>query len=203
MEEITNLIQEAKNTIDEFERYIFKNHIEKYITVKEFTSQMYSRISYAESQIRLQSVDEDTKSKLESIINDSNSIKEAFQKGNNIEIIINDGHYTTQEVSNQTIPTKFDEFKPIESSAVKITDYDPERDGLSITEEMATPEIIEVPEPAVEMPKVDQLIETANNTPNFEEALDVAAIDAFLNESGIKENIGMQEETPTASQLKL
>lgn len=235
MEEITNLVQEAKDTIDEFERFIFENYHGKYITVKEFTKQMYSRIGYTESQMRLGSVDDDTKSKLESIKNEVTSIKEAFENGNNVEIIVDsEGHYTTQEIKEQTIPTKFDDFRPIESSAVKITDYNPEEEkdnlikfpednGDPLLEEMVSPTITSVTEPVtteesgpvIEMPHFEQekeqmmdttsemTEETPDAIPDFEQALDVAAIDAFLNESGIKENIGMPEDAPNASALKL
>lgn len=226
MEEITNLVQEAKNTIDEFERFIFENHHGKYITVREFTKRMFSRIGYTESQLRLGSVDEDTKDKLESIINDVTSIKEAFINGNNVEIIVDsEGHYTTQEIDEQTIPTKFDDFKPIESSAVKITDYNPEEEkenlfkfpednGDPLLEEMVSPITTEETVPVIEMPNYEQEKEqmmdtsgempegTPGDVPDFEQALDVAAIDAFLNESGIKENIGMPD-TPAEPALKL
>lgn len=233
MEEITNLVQEAKNTIDEFERFIFENHHGKYISVKEFTKRMFSRIGYTESQLRLGSVDEDTKDKLESIINDVTSIKEAFINGNNVEIIVDsEGHYTTQEIDEQTIPTKFDDFKPIKSSAVKITDYNPEEEKLTdipeegnpIMEEMVSPTVDTLTEPlleeaevpVIEIPSYEQEEKQASTSgemteqvpsdvpevPDFEQALDVAAIDAFLNESGIKENIGMPD-TPAEPALKL
>lgn len=236
MEEITNLVQEAKATIDEFERFIFENHHGKYISVKEFTKRMFSRIGYTESQLRLGSVDEDTKDKLESIINDVTSIKEAFINGNNVEIIVDsEGHYTTQEIDEQTIPTKFDDFKPIESSAVKITDYNPEEEkenlikfpednGNPLVEEMVSPTVDTLTEPlleeaevpVIEIPSYEQEEKQASTSsemteqvpsdvpgvPDFEQALDVAAIDAFLNESGIKENIGMPD-TPAEPALKL
>ena len=61
MENIKNLVTDAHNAVDEFEKYMFTNHLNIYIPAKECTEYMKARISTVESMLRINFVDEESK----------------------------------------------------------------------------------------------------------------------------------------------
>lgn len=192
MEEIANLIEEAKNSIDEFEKYMFSNHIEKYIAIKECSAYMKARVGKVESMARIDALDEEAQASLEQIISKSKEFIEAFKNGKNVTITVDDdGEFVAREVAEEEALTKFNDFKPIETSAVKIIDYEPENKAQET--ELTVPAIIDVPgteealvTPSSEMPVIKD--DTATTGANFTEALDVQALDAFLSETNNQQN---------------
>lgn len=197
MDNITNLVDVAKVAIDDFEKYMFTNYIGKYIMIKEFSNAMRSRVSHVESILRVDGVTNDNisdvKDKLDSVTNQLETIKKAFENGNNIELVIDEsGNYIAQEIGEQVSLTNFTDYQPIQTSAVKITDYNPD--------EIVTPVVIEgIPDTNMEstnniVREAEEIEMPISSSENFTEALDISAIDEFLNQSGIKENIGMPQE---------
>lgn len=197
MDNITNLVDVAKVAIDDFEKYMFTNYIGKYIMIKEFSNAMRSRVSHVESIVRVDGVTNDNisdvKDKLDSVTNQLETIKKAFENGNNIELVIDEsGNYIAQEIGEQVSLTNFTDYQPIQTSAVKITDYNPD--------EIVTPVVIEgIPDTNMEstnniVREAEEIEMPISSSENFTEALDISAIDEFLNQSGIKENIGMPQE---------
>lgn len=189
MENITNLVSQAKSAIEEFEKFMFTNHLEKYITTREFVSSMNAAISSAEALVRLDAVTEedakDMEEKLNSIITKVSSITASFTNGNNIGLHVNeDGEYVAEEISEQANLTSFTDYQPIESSAVKITDYEPESVPGDVTVEKTVEEEIPTPVTVEAAPLVQPVEESGEN---FSEALDIKAIDDFLNQN-VQEN---------------
>lgn len=217
MENVTNLIAEAQSAIEEFEKYMFTNHLEKYIQTKEFANNMSGKVSYVESMVRTGLRDDNLNEALERInyvINKVSSIRSAYESGKNISLIIDDnGEYVAEEVGTKEALTSFkDDYQPIDTSAVKITDYEGKKaDGeLEIpipAEEIVTPVVIEdivIPDvPSEEAGTIvsgPQVLDDTNGAAkeedkeNFSGALDIAAIDEFLNQ-GLEEekNTGIEE----------
>ncbi len=216
MDNITNLVEEAFTTIEEFEKFMYTNHLEKYITTKEFAASMLAKISYVESMTRIGAITEenlnDAIGHLNSVINKVAEIKAAFTNGHNIELIVDDdGNYVAKEIDEKETLTSFSDYQPIESSAVKITNYNPEVTPINqpLGEEIVTPIVIEdvkdgedvlnsgqnhatIPEilddtnvPAQETPKEE----------NFSDALDIKAIEDFINQGGVN---GIESQEPSS-----
>lgn len=102
MEEITNLINQANESINNLENFIFESKKEKYINLKSVTDYMDGQIEAAEMVVETlqgEGLDE-VKTKLNDIISKTNEIMDAFRSNNNIMVIVNEnGEITTKEVS--------------------------------------------------------------------------------------------------------
>lgn len=187
MENIKNLVTVAHNAVDEFEKYMFTNHLNIYIPAKECTEYMKARISTVESMLRINFVDEESKqqasAKLNSVIEQIKNIQTAFENGgDNLEIVPDpDKGYVVKEKTTQEVTTKFGEFNPIPSSAAKITDYDAIKNE-NVTE-LAIPPIIDDTVTSIPDPEIPPMIEPEDRD-SFEQAIDVAAIEAFLGNQG-------------------
>lgn len=194
MENITNLIAQAQNAIQEFEKYMYTNHLEKYITIKEFVSVMQSKISSVESMLRINAITNENvnevTNKLNSVISRVASIKTSFENGHNIELVVDEfGEYCAKEIESTGSLTNFTDYQPIESSAVKITNYSQEQD-MSL-ESIPVPVTVEEPKVTEEIPAFGQspMTESVQNgeSENFNDALDIQAINNFINQAGISE----------------
>lgn len=216
MDYITNLVKEAFTTIDEFEKFMYTNHLEKYITTKEFAESMLAKISYVESMTRIGAITEenlnDAVKHLNFVINKIAEIKAAFTNGHNIELIVDDeGNYVAKEIDEKEALTSFSDYQPIESSAVKITNYNPEVTPINqpLGEEIVTPIVIEDVKDGEEVLNSGQnqtaipqiLDDTQAPAPetqkkeNFSDALDIKAIEDFINQGGVN---GMESQEPNS-----
>ena len=166
---------------------MFTTHLNIYIPAKECTEYMKARISTVESMLRINFVDEESKqqasAKLNSVIEQIKNIQTAFENGgDNLEIIPDpDKGYVVKEKTAQEVTTKFGEFNPIPSSAAKITDYDAIKNE-NVTE-LAVPPIIDDTVTSIPDPEIPPMIEPEDRD-SFEQAIDVAAIEAFLGNQG-------------------
>lgn len=220
MDNITNLVEEAFAAIEEFEKFMYTNHLEKYITTKEFAASMLAKVSYVESMTRIGAVTEDNLNDvighLNSVKNKIAEIKAAFTNGHNIELVVDDeGNYVAKEIDLKEALTSFSDYQPIESSAVKITDYNQEATSnispviQPLGEEIDTPIVIEdIKDESAEVinngqsettiPQILDDTEAASpKTPkgeNFSDALDIKAIDDFINQGGVN---GMEAQEPS------
>ncbi len=167
MEEITNLIENARASIENLESYLFNHKREKYLVAKSVTDYLKSEIEGFEALGKVDSSEEfinDTRSELSNIISKINAYNTAFQNGDEITINIDDflgedddDEENLLEDPNPTIENQTNEFPQIV-------------EGPQInTEQLATPISEEVPQ----MPNI--LDDSAF------QGIDTNGIDNFLN----------------------
>lgn len=205
MEEITNLMEEAKTAIINLENFIFTNKKEKYINLKTVTSYMESQIEEADITIDLHIEDryESIKTRLNAITSKCNEIIETFQARNNVAVAINEnGEVVIQNINYESKETPIEnnvevgetpttpEIHDVNEQIPQINPFGGieiigEPRDITAEERQAFPPAPEIVDPSIAeaVPNINiinQQPTVIDDQANYSKDLDVAAVDAFL-----------------------
>lgn len=192
MEEITNLISQARNSIKEIETYVFENQKSKYINLKTVTTNMSNQIDTIEglAPVAIEDAEyiEAAKEDLSFIINSCNELKGLYATKNVTLMVKDDGNFSA-DISEIEIEKEVDDNQELLTS-LNEDRIETEMPTASIDENAIMQTISgleEVPQEQEADSYATMSIPTTNpdivieQEDNFEKDLDIDAINAFLN----------------------
>lgn len=191
MEEITNLISQARNSIKNIETYVFDNQKSKYVNLKTVTTNMSNQIDTIEglAPVAIEDAEyiEAAKEDLNFIINSCNELKGLYATKNVTLMVKDDGNFSA-DISEITVEKDVTENQELLNS-LNEDRIETKMPTASIDENAIVQTISgleEIPQEVdsyttMSIPTINP--EISNEQQEYKKDLDIDAINAFLSGS--------------------